>query len=161
MTTSFKEFLRQQAEKHQAEVRAGKASVEEWRAAIDRLFTQIRAWLAESDPEGIIEIKEGKQRLTESGLGRYEVPRLDLHAFGQWIGIIPKARKTVGVATPPQRSVPKRSAGRVDITDELRRYVLYRFQEEGGDVWLIDDLQSELKPLDQEQFERALKSYLE
>jgi hypothetical protein len=160
MTTGLRDFLRLQAEKHQAEARAGRATVEEWRAAIDHLFAQIRNWLAESDPEGIIEIKEGKQTLTESGLGRYEVPRLDLRAFEKWIGIIPKARKTVGSATPPQRSAPKRAAGRVDITDELHRYVLYRFQEDGGDVWLIDDLKSEPKPLDQEEFERALMSYL-
>ena len=51
-------------------------------------------------------------------------------------------------------------AGRVDMTDELRRYVLYRFVEEGRDVWLIDDLESEPRPLDQAAFERALMSYL-
>src|SRR5207245_3718035 len=92
-----------------------------------------------SDPEGLIEIQEAQQDVTEPGLGRYRVPRLDLRAFGKWIGIIPKARKTVGTATPPQKSAPERAAGRVDITDELRRYVLYRFQD-GNEVWLIDGL---------------------
>ena len=48
MTTTFKDFLRQQAEKHQAEESAAKATVEEWRNAIDGLFVQIRAWLKES-----------------------------------------------------------------------------------------------------------------
>jgi hypothetical protein len=177
MTTEFKEFLRQQAEKHQAEVEAGKATVDEWRAAIERLFAQMRAWLRESDPEGVIEIAEGKQDVTEPGLGRYRVPRLDLRVFGKWIGIIPKARKTVGTAKPPQKSAPQRAAGRVDLTDELRRYVMYRFQEDNRDVWLIDGLErgyeekawpgqvqyiprSEPRPLDQEAFERALMSYL-
>ena len=120
----------------------------------------MRGWLKESDPEGVIEIEEGHQEITEPGLGRYRVPRLNLRAFGKWIGIIPKARRTVGTATPPQKSAPQRAAGRVDMTDELRRYVLYRFQEGGGDVWLIDDLESGAKPLDQEAFERALMSYL-
>ena len=160
MTTAFKDFLGQQAEKHRAQVIAGKATVEEWHAAIERLFDQLRAWLKESDPEGVIEIEQGHQDVTEPGLGRYRVPRLNLRAFGKWIGIIPKARRTVGTATPPQKSAPQRAAGRVDITDELRRYVLYRFQEDGGDVWLIDDLESGAKPLDQEAFERALMSYL-
>ncbi|HEV3257147.1 MAG TPA: hypothetical protein VG013_09730 [Gemmataceae bacterium] len=160
MTTAFRDFLREQAEKHKAEVEAGKATVEEWRAAIERLFEQIRAWLRESDPEGVIEIEEGKQDITEPGLGRYRVPRLDMRVFGKWIGIIPKARKTVGTAHPPQKAVPQRAAGRVDITDELRRYILYRSQEDGRDVWFIDDLQSEQKPLDQATFERALMSYL-
>jgi hypothetical protein len=160
MTAAFQEFLRRQAEKHEAEVRSGKATVDEWRAAIERLFAQLRAWLKESDPDGIIEIEESHQDLAEPGLGRYRVPRLNLRAFGKWVGIIPKARKTVGTAHPAQKSAPQRAAGRVDVTDELRRYVLYRFQEGSRDVWLIDDLESEPRPLDQEAFERALMSYL-
>src|SRR4051812_16533997 len=101
MSTAFTKFLQQQAEKHQAEVKAGKATVEEWRAAVEKLFARIRAWLAESDPDGIIQIKQGKHEVAEAGLGRYEVPRLDLRAFGKWIGIIPKARNTVASARPP------------------------------------------------------------
>src|SRR5262245_13355923 len=121
MTTQFREFLKEQAEKHQAEVRAGKATVEEWRAAVERLFAQLRAWLQESDPEEILKVEESQWGVTEPGLGHYRVPRLDLSAFGNWIGIIPKARRTVGTAQPPQKSAPERAIGRVDITDELRR----------------------------------------
>jgi hypothetical protein len=170
--------LLQQAKKHQAEAEVGKATVEEWRTAVERLFIQIRAWLKESDPEGLVEIEESEQDVREPGLGRYRVPRLDLRAFGKWIGIIPKARRTVGAATPPQKSAPERAEGRVDITDELRRYVLYRFREGGRDVWLIDGLErgyeekawpgqiqynprSEPRQLDQEAFEKALMSYLQ
>jgi hypothetical protein len=160
MTTAFRDFLKQEAEKYQAEVRSGKATVDEWRATVERLFVQLRAWLRESDPAGVIAIEEGQWDVTEKGLGRYSVPRLDLRAFGKWVGIIPKARKTVGTASPPQKSAPQRAAGRVDITDELRRYVLYRFQEDGRDVWLIDDLESGTKPLTQDAFEGALMSYL-
>jgi hypothetical protein len=65
----------------------------------------------------------------------------------------------VGIAHPPQKAAPHRAAGRVDITDELRRYVLYRSQEDGRDVWVIDDLGSGQKPLDQGTFENALMSY--
>jgi hypothetical protein len=162
MSTSFKDFLRERAEKYQAELRAGKAGVEEWRSAVERLFDQLRAWLTESDPERtIFEVKTNKQEITEPGLGHYRIPRLDIHAFGKWIGIIPKARKTVGRATPPQTSAPTRAAGRVDITDEIRRYVLYRYSEDGRDAWVIDDLESEPSRLDQAAFEKALKSYLE
>jgi len=178
MSTTFKEFLQQQAKKHQAEVGAGKAIIDEWRTAIQHLFSQIREWLKESDPEGVVEIVESQEDVREPGLGRYRVPRLDLNVFGKWIGIIPKARRTVGTAKPPQKSAPERAEGRVDITDEMRRYVLYRFREGDKDVWLIDGLEhgyevaeapprvvqyiprSEPRPLDQEAFERALMSYL-
>jgi hypothetical protein len=163
MSANFTQFLREQAEKHDAEVKGGKATVEEWQAAVQRLFDQIRAWLAHSDPDGIIQIKQGQQDVAEAGLGRYVIPRLDLRAFGKWIGIIPKARLTIASAHPPQRSAPERAAGRVDITDEVRRYVLYRFRHDGeGDVWLIDDLRpgTPPAPFDQEAFEMALASYL-
>jgi hypothetical protein len=180
MNTVFKEFLQEQAQKHKAEVDAGKVIVDEWRTAIKGLFSQIREWLKESDPEGLIEIQESPQEIKEPGLGHYQVPRLNLRAFGKWIGIIPKARRTVGMAKPPQKSAPERAEGRVDITDELRRYVLYRFHQDGRDSWLIDGLdiggheasektwpgegryipKSEARPLNKEEFERALMSYL-
>ena len=160
MSATFTEFLREQAAKETAETLKGKAVVDEWRTAVERLFRQMRAWLAESDPDGIIEIQEQDHAVREPGLGPYKVPRLDLRALGKWIGIIPKARKTVATARPPQKAAPQRADGRVDITDELRRYVLYRFRDVDGDVWLIDDLDSEPRPLDHEVFERALLSYL-
>jgi hypothetical protein len=181
MSTKFQEFLQQRAKKHEAEADAGKAVVDEWRLSIEHLFTQIREWLKESDPNGVIEIEESKQEIREPGLGLYRVPRLNLRAFGKWIGVIPKARRTVGIANPPQKSAPERADGRVDITDELRRYVLYRFRNNGQDAWLIDGLdiggqdasektwpgevrfipRSEPKPLDQEAFEKALMTYLQ
>jgi hypothetical protein len=160
MTTTFKDFLREQAEKYHAEGQSAKATLEEWRGAIERLFAQLSAWLKEDDPGGVIEIERSQWEVTEPGLGRYRIPRLDLRAFGKWIGIIPKARHTVGRASPPQKSAPQRADGRVDITDELRRYVLYRFREDGRDSWVIDDYESDPKPLDKEAFERALMSYL-
>src|SRR4051794_25864780 len=160
MSTTLREFLRQQAAKHETEARANAVVIAEWRTAVERLFGQVRAWLADSDPDRIIEVVEKEHDISEPGLGRYSVPRLDLRAFGKWIGIIPKACKTVASAAPPQRAVPERAAGRVDMTDEVRRYVLYRFPQEGGDAWLIDDLRSEPKPLNQQTFEAALMSYL-
>ncbi|MFO0969811.1 MAG: hypothetical protein U0793_30005 [Gemmataceae bacterium] len=180
MSTTFKEFLQEQAQKHQAEMYAAKATVDEWQDAVDRLFGQIKTWLKESDPNGLIQIKDSQEEIREPGLGIYLVPRLNLNAFGKWIGIIPKARKTIGAATPPQKSTPERAQGRVDITDELRRYVLYRFVDNGRDVWVIDGLERgphevddrswpgqvqhgrkpDTRPLDQEAFEKALMSYL-
>ena len=160
MITTFTEFLREKAAREAAEAERHKGVVEEWQAAVERLFGRIREWLDRSDPDRIIQITQKQHEVRENGLGRYHVPRIDLQAFGKWIGIIPKARYTVAVAHPPQRS-PERATGRVDITDEVRRYVLYRFPNEAGeDQWMIDDLRTEEKPLDQLSFESALKSYL-
>src|SRR5262245_31930042 len=115
MSTAFKEFLEQKAQKYQAEAVAGKAIVDEWRTAIVGLFNRIREWIKESNSDGLIEISDGQEDISEPGLGRYHVPRLDLRIFGKWIGIIPKARKTVASAKPPLQSAPQRAEGRVDI----------------------------------------------
>jgi hypothetical protein len=179
MSTALKDFLQEQAKKYQAEADAGKATVAEWRSAIVALFGDIRKWLKNSDPDGVIEIEEVEQEIQEPRLGRYKVPRLNLRVFGKWIGIIPKACRTVGIAKPPRKGAPEHAKGRIDITDELRRFVLYRFQENGGDVWYIDGLEQghdmtekswpgqvefvprfEPIPLIPEAFEKALMSYL-
>src|SRR5437762_14207546 len=134
MSTAFTDLLQQLAKKHQVEA-SPKAMIDEWRTAIEQLFNQVREWLKVSDPEGRIEIEQSEQEVREPGFYRYRVPRLNLYAFGKWIGIIPKARRILGTANPPQKSAPERAEGRIDITDELRRYVLYRFRENGHDVW--------------------------
>ena len=75
--------------------------------------------------------------------------------------ILPKARLNMKNAAPPQKSLPANAAGRMDITDEIRRYVLYRIQKGQDYQWVIDDLTSgELRPLDRPRFEEALMSYL-
>ena len=161
MSTTFKEFLREQAAKEATQAAKALDVVTEWRGAVERLFHQIRAWLAESDPEGHIEIQERQQEIKEPSLGRYQVPRLDLHAFGKWIGIIPKSRRAMASARPRHKDAPLPSDGRVDITDELQRYVLYRFREGGRDEWTIEGVDSPQQVLDQNAFERALMSYLQ
>ena len=126
-------------------------------------------------PEGVIEIEQSEQEIKEPGLGFYRVPRMNLRVFGNWIGIIPKARRTVGSAQPPQKSAPQQAEGRVDITDELHRYVLYRLRDGDRDIWVINAPKggyevsgntwyvpmSETKVLDQDAFENALLSYLQ
>jgi hypothetical protein len=158
---TFTQFLKDQEEKQRSQVEENKQLIEEWRSALQSLYNDIRKWLRESDSSGVIKVDEKESDITEEGIGHYKAPRLNLHIFGRWIGIIPKARKTIGTARPPQRGAPIRALGRVDLTDETRRYVLYRTRENGHDVWLIDDLRNEQRLLNKEIFEEALMSYFQ
>ena len=136
--------------------------IDEWVKAIAMLFVQLRDWLATSDPEKILQVTESKIEVNEPNFGRYQSPRLEIRAFGNWVGIIPKARKTVGEARPPQSGASAHAMGRVDITDEVRRYVLYRFQSDGEDSWFIEGPTSDSpEKLTREQFEKALMSYFQ
>jgi hypothetical protein len=160
MTTSFTEFLREQAEKRKAELSERKAILDEWTESLKQLYSKMREWLRSSDPDGILVVKDETWDAEEEGLGKYKVPCLDIRGLGRWIGIVPKARYTVATAHPPQKTTPERAAGRVDITNEVRRYILYRFRGEEGDTWLVDDQKNPLRILDQPAFEAALMSYL-
>ena len=163
MTTSLRDFLKQNAALYTAESEKSRLIIEEWEAAVERLFTQLEVWLGAADPEGIIRRERSQIEVTEPGLGRYPISRLNLRAFGKWVGLIPKARKTVKRAAPQQKGAPEQATGRVDITDEIRRYVLYRFNNGAEERWFIDDsaMNSELQPLTADRFESALLSYFQ
>lgn len=163
MSTSLREFLKQKGPAYSAEAERNKLVIDEWRTAVDTLFDRLSAWIKNADPEGLIQSEAAQVEVTEPGLGKYRVARLNIRAFGKWVGLIPKARKTVKRAAPQQPGAPERAAGRVDITDEIRRYVLYRFPGAGGDEWFIDDPATggEPQPLTPERFEAALLSYFQ
>lgn len=161
MSSTFTEFLRQQAANRQAELARRREVIEEWTASLRGLYSSLKDWLRQSDPDGILKVEESDDwELQEEGLGKYTVPRLDLRGLGRWIGIVPKARFTVATANPPPRSTPERAEGRVDITNEVRRFILYRFRGEDGDIWMVDDQKQPVRLLDQVAFEAALMTYL-
>lgn len=161
MSSTFTEFLRNQAEQRKVEAAERKAVIEDWNKSLKELYSKIREWLRSSDPDGILTITDEVCELNEERLGKYVVPCLEIRGLGRWIGLIPKARYNVATARPPQKGVTERAIGRVDITNEVRRFTLYRFLGEGGDVWLMDDQKNPQRVLDQQSFEAALKSYLQ
>ena len=160
MTTTLSDFLEQRAAQEAGEQQAREAKVAEWRDALSRLYAQIRSWLRASDPKGLLKVTESERQFNEEGLGRYTVPRLDISGFGRDMWVVPKARYTVATAHPPQKSAPERAAGRVDLTDDARRLVLYRFHGDPDDIWMIDDLKGSPRLFDRGEFEAALMSFL-
>jgi hypothetical protein len=159
--TPLSEFLHQKAAEYHQLNQRNQQVIHEWCFAVERLHSQMLDWLQQSDPKMMIQPERSHVRISEPDLGPYEIQRLTLRAFGKWIGILPKARLSMKNAPPPQRSVPANAVGRMDITDEIRRYVLYRIQEGDECHWVIDDLTSaEPAPLDRPRFEEALLSYL-
>ena len=160
MTMTLKEVLRTKVQAFEAETERNKGVISDWQAAVAKLFEQLRQWIASSDPDKILEVQERKKEVSEPGLGQYTVNQLDIRGLGKWIGILPKARRTIRTAAPPQSGAPERATGRVDITDEVTRYILYRFSKDGVDDWRIEGPNgSELRPLSQQTFESALLSY--
>lgn len=76
MQTSFQEFLRQKVEG--SDWRDRKRLRSEWLDALNRLLDQIRDWLRESDPEGVLELVPYKVERVEERLGVYGAPALQI-----------------------------------------------------------------------------------
>lgn len=162
MSTSLGELLEKKREQYEETARKNESIIDEWKESLMELYQTLRDWLSEADPKHILQVKQGVRALTEPSLGQYEVPDLSIRAFGKWVGVIPKARKTVGTAIPPQLNAPVRATGRVDITDEIRRYCLYRFQDGTQDRWYIVDPTTDVQEeLTQQRFEAAVSSYFQ
>ena len=141
METSFQEFLRQKLEgsdwKDRKRLRA------EWLGALNRLLDQIRAWLKESDPEGILEFVTYEVERVEGRLGVYDAPALKVRVNTDYAEVLPMGRFTPLPLSLPLQSLlisdPQKwgnlSGGRVDITNGERRHVLVRSIEDGQDRW--------------------------
>ncbi len=158
--TSLSELLESKAESYAAEAKRNKVVIDEWVDALEKLFAQLQDWLGVADPNNVLQLEKKLKNMDEPSLGRYSAPYLNLNAFGKWVGILPKARRTIRTAQPPRASAPERATGRVDITDEIRRYVLYRFTNDDGHSWFIEGPSGEMTPLTRERFEEALMSYM-
>jgi hypothetical protein len=162
MKTLLRDFLKERAAQYAVEYQKNKAIIEEWQEAVDRLYTQIEAWLTTADPDHIIECERSRIEVSEPSLGEYSINRLNLRAFGLGVRLIPKARRTVKRAPRQEQGALEQATGRIDMTDEGHRYLLYRFGLGAEEKWYMDDavLQSELQPLTAERFEAVLLGYL-
>jgi hypothetical protein len=159
---SLKEFLASEAEKLRSEQAEALTKRQEWIASVDRLIARIKDWLAQADTKRILMIEEAPLRLSEQGLGTYEIPSLTIGLGPREVRIKPVARF---VATPMRSTgiifVP-RVHGRVDMTDGLDKYLIFRVETEPQDRWsIIKQESSRLEPFDENSFASALEGLLE
>ena len=139
------QFVEEEAERLRAVRPEQEAKIAEWQGAVRRLLDQLRGWVREADPGGVIEIVEGEQRLIEGGLGEYTAPRLGfrLEAVREaWV--VPKARNDITSLAPPSGGPPRRSAGLVVVAEggwgaEIgpTKYYLHRLADGGTDHWYV------------------------
>jgi hypothetical protein len=162
MSRSLKEFLAEQAERLESEQQKAAQCRDEWVAAVESLNQQVCAWIAASDPERILKTNQSQIVLREQGIGEYEIPGLVITLGTRIARLTPVARFALGPL--PDTGVGRflRTHGRVDFTNGLQTYSLYR-QFIQPDQWLIVDQDEpfRLDPFRQESFESALQGLLE
>jgi hypothetical protein len=167
MQTSFQEFLRQKVEG--SDWRDRKRLRDEWLGALHRLLVQIRDWLNESDPEGILEYVTYDVERVEGRLGVYDAPALKIRLNADFAEVLPVGRSVpLPYYVQDQLSVPSNrqawgdlSGGRVDITNGERKHILLRSTQGGQDRWyaVMKDVTPPL-PFDRACLEGILKDLL-
>jgi hypothetical protein len=155
---TFREFLDTKAkQQHQPERRQRR---EEWIAVVERLLSQLRGWLSESDPERILDVVPIKVQRFEQGLGSYDAWGLRISlGDGVPVHVTPIGRDSVGtVGLHGNGGV--RAEGRVDISNEFGRVILYRTLQDGKEQWYALDDRFQPAPLERRKFEAILQDLL-
>jgi hypothetical protein len=151
---TFREFLRHKADEQRQPERRQRR--EEWIAAIGRLLDQLRAWLAESDPEHLLDVVQLELEKVEPGLGLDKAPSLEIGVGDAKVRVVPVGRNVVG-AVDAHGNGGARAEGRVDVTDGVRKYILYRVIRDGQDHWYALNEAFKATPLDRERLEAILQ----
>ena len=167
METSFQEFLRQKVEG--SDWRDRKRLREEWLSALHRLLGQIREWLKESDPEGVLEFVTYEVERVEGRLGVYDAPALKIRLNTDFAEFLPVGRSVhLPFVLQNQLSVASNrqawgnlSGGRVDVTNGERKHILLRSTQDGQDRWyaMMRNVVSPL-PFDKARLEAILEDLL-
>lgn len=153
---TLNEFLKEYTEQHAPLLPQRQAIQEEWVRSVERLMQQIRDWLAEADPAGVLDIQTRTIIRREEGIGSYEVPGLSIVLGAREVEVLPIARNVVWRL---KESEP-RAQGMVRITDGGYRYDLYRTVDEQGEHWWMVNHQAQVRPWDRSAFDHALVTLL-
>jgi hypothetical protein len=154
---TFREFLDKQAKQQRHKERRERR--EEWVAAVGRLIERLRAWLAESDPDKVLDVVPIEVEKAEPDLGVYRVPGLRIGLGDAAVQVVPVGRNVVGTVGP-RGDLGVRAEGRVDITDGIRKSILYRTLRDGQEAWYALDEHFQAAPLDRGRLEGILQDLL-
>lgn len=159
---SLKEFLTSEAERLQSERSEAMKKRDEWVEAVGWLFHQIEVWLGEADSERLLTYKRGHISLRETGIGAYDAPILLVELGTREVRIQPVARFVAGPLAATGAIHILRAYGRVDMTNGLEKYMIFRTQKEPDGPWIIieeDGYRSQAFTKD--SFESTFQSLLE
>jgi hypothetical protein len=160
---SLKEFIESQAEKLRHEESQAARKRNEWVAAVDRLNQQIITWLTFADPDqAILKVSETPYHLREEGIGSYEAHGLLITVGRRALRLEPVARNVVGPLSSTGVIHVSRAYGRVDLTDGLQKYMIFRVEKDPEDRWSIVEQDGfRMRAFEQVAFEEAFKALLE
>ncbi len=155
---TLREFLLNNAPRDEIRRRQGR---DEWIAAVDRLLTQLHAWLADMGAAELLDLEPLEFEKREEGLGAYRIKGLAIHFGENTVKVTPVGRTVLAHLGSYAEPGHGNAEGRVDITNGAYKYYLYRkLNDVGEEQWLVQNERSDLRPLDRERFEAILQDLL-
>jgi hypothetical protein len=160
---SLKEFIASQAQKLRDEESQAANKRDEWLAAVDRLIQKITTWLTYADPDhAVLEVHETPYQLREEGIGSYEARGLTISAGRRELRVEPIARNVAGPLSSTGVIHVSRAYGRVDLTDGLQKFMIFRVEKVPADQWsIIEQDGFRMRTFDQAAFDEAVKALLQ
>lgn len=153
----LREFLREAAANSKAQARFERR--QEWLTTVERFMAQVKDWLREADPDGVLTVYSWKEQRGEEQTGNYEVEVLRLCLLENEVEITPVS--SAGGHMFRKGSERFWSAGRVDFRGSTDTYYVYRARWPEGDEWYAStSLRREDLPFDQTRFETIVKELL-
>ena len=125
-TSSFKEWLTEQSKKALSEDER-EDKKREWLRSLESLYSQLRSWLREDDPEEIVKTSDGTETIKEEEFGAYRAPSFRFQLSQRRVTATPAARNVIG----PRRGEwgASHAEGRVDLTNGVTTFHLYRLRD--------------------------------
>ena len=162
MPITFQDFLRRKAEG--TDVRERNRNRDEWLKAINGLLDQIEEWLRAADAENLLEIMRYDVERVEERMGVYDAPALKVRLGTDEVDVVPVGRYAIG-PLPAQaikslmgvEGTDGPAAGRVDITNGERKYLLLRDLTSGQERWYAVDERSKAVLFDRAYLEAILQ----
>lgn len=115
-------ILEEEMEKSKRDAKSTEETINEWRDAVEKLYSKIEGWLGEERQKRLVRVTKNDFFIKENYLGEYPIKRLILGTPGNmYVYVEPKARYIVG------------GTGRVDIYNTnkpLVKYVVVRKKDD-------------------------------
>lgn len=129
------------------------AEKNKWLSSVRQLFKEVNYWLADLANEGYIRITENEITVLEENIGKYTVPKLEIHYGGICAILEPVGTNVVGCD------------GRTDFFlrgESFRGYMLILVRTDNSDEWQMVGkvIQGEPVQFNKEVFEGTLEKWL-
>ena len=142
--SELSDFLKGKNEEHKRQQINFHEIREQWLANVAEFMKNIKSWIAASQAEGLLKVREYEIEINEENLRNYKVTALELIVGDEKIQITPVGRMIIG------------AIGRIDISSSYNKFIVLQ-KEENEWIFRNDQSKEKFKPFTENDFVAILK----